>query len=80
MAKHQVKAEELKQAQAAIEALMALKGSRQKVKASAEEVTRMKNQSIEDLRKWLRNFHAVAKIATEDAPQLREAYGIVVPS
>lgn len=78
MAKYQVKANELQQAQASVEALVALKGQRQQVKADAEEATRMKNEALRELRQWLRDFHAVARIATQDVPQLREAYGVVV--
>ena len=78
MAQYQVKREELQQAQAAIQALIALKEDRQQSKATAEEATRMKDEALRELRQWLRDFHAVAKIATQDAPQLREAYGVVV--
>lgn len=80
MARHDVQAEELQQAKAAVEALLVMKGQRQKKKGAAEDTTHERNQAIKALRNWLTEFHASARLALKQSPQLLEIYGIMVPS
>lgn len=72
--------EELQQAKAAIEALLIAKDQRTKKRAEAESATQARNDAIEELRAWLIEFRAVARLAFKDDPQMLEAFGMKVPS
>lgn len=80
MKKFGITAEELQQAQAGIEALLALKDLRMKKKAEAESATQKRNVALDALNTWLVEFRAVARLALKDTPQLLEAFGMKVPS
>ena len=75
-----VNPEELDQAQASIEATIALRDDRMQKKGEAEDSTESKNQASKLLKTWVREFHASARLALKDNPQKLEAFGIKVPS
>ncbi len=57
-----------------------MKDQRLKKKADAENTTQTRNESLKALRKWLTEFHAAARLAFKDNPQMLEAFGIKVKS
>ena len=75
-----VASEEIDQAKASVEAVIALRDDRLQKKGEAEDSTESKNQGGKQLKKWVREFHTVARIALQDTPQKLEAFGIKVPS
>lgn len=75
---YQLQQSELAQNQASVEALMALRNRRLQMKGEAEEATRTRNLSMQALRKWMREFYSIARIALQDSPQLLEALGVPV--
>lgn len=50
---------------------------RQKERGEAQEATRQRNASADVLRGFMSDFYRVARVATEDRPQLREQIGLV---
>ena len=80
MKKFGITAEELQQARAGIEALLALKDRRTKKKAEAESATQKRNVALDALHAWLVEFRAVARLALKDTPQMLEAFGMKKPS
>lgn len=72
--------EELQQAKASVEALLALRDDRMLKKGEAENCTVSKNDAAKQLRSWVREFHAAARLALKDQPQKLEAFGIRVRS
>lgn len=46
----------------------------------AQNSTKVKNKTLADIRNWMYDFYAVARIALDERPQLLEALGIVVKS
>jgi len=80
MKKFGVTAEELQQAQAGIEALLAMKDQRMKKKAMAETTTQARNAAFNALNAWLVEFRTAARLALKDTPQMLEAFGMKVPS
>ncbi len=73
-------AEELEQSKASVEALQALRDDRMLKKGDAENCTVNKNEAAKQLRSWVREFHAAARLALKDQPQKLEAFGIRVRS
>lgn len=49
----------------------------EKEKGDAQNATNVKNQAIDNLRNWLTDFIAIAKIALETEPQLLEGLGVL---
>lgn len=49
----------------------------EKEKGDAQHATDIKNQALENLRLWLADFIAIAKIALETEPQLLEGLGVL---
>ncbi len=80
MKKFGVTAAELQQAQAGIEALLALKDQRMRKKGAAENATQQRNAALDALNAWLVEFRAAARLALKDTPQLLEAFDMKVPS
>lgn len=69
---------ELQQARTAVKALLTLKEERSRLKGMAENSTQLKNEALRELREWLVEFRAVARIAFKNNPQILEAFGIMV--
>ena len=80
MATHGTAQEELDQAKASVEAVMALRDDRMYKKGEAEDTTQSRNQATQMLKKWVREFHTASRLALKDNPQKLEAFGIKVPS
>ncbi len=80
MKKRGVKPEELEQAKAGIEALLALKDRSLRKKGDAESATQERNRILEALRVWHVEFRAAARLALKDTPQMLEAFGMQTPS
>ena len=77
---YQLPLSELTQNQASIEALIALRNRRIRMKGEAEEATHNRNLRIQALRAWLKEFYGIARIALQDSPQLMEVLGVMVKS
>ena len=60
--------------------VMQLLAAQALAKARAQDLTQQKQQQMEKMELWMRQFYKVAKVALSDAPQQMEALGIVVPS
>ncbi|WPP49483.1 hypothetical protein [Catalinimonas niigatensis] len=71
-------AEALAQGQAMVEAVASTRNQRIMRKGEAEEATRLRDQSIKDLKAWMSEFRIMAKIALKDSPQLLESLGILM--
>ncbi len=80
MALHNVEPAALQQNKATIEAALTMKDQRMKKKADAENTTQTRNYALKALRNWLTEFHAAARLAFKDSPQMLEAFGIKVKS
>ena len=74
---YQLPLSELTQNQASIEALIALRNRRIRMKGEAKEATHNRNLRIQALRAWLKEFYG---IALQDSPQLMEVLGVTVKS
>ena len=78
LAGYQLPQSELAQNQASVEALMALRNRRLQLKGEAEEATRTRDLGMQALRRWMREFYSIARLALQDSPQLLEALGVPV--
>lgn len=72
--------EELQQAKAGIEALMAMKDRSMRKKGEAENATQERNNILKRIWAWHVEFRAAARLAFKDNPQKVEAFGIKIPS
>jgi hypothetical protein len=80
MKKHGVLPEEIQQAKAGIEALLAMKDRSMRKKGEAESATQQRNATLDALRAWHVEFRAAARLAFKDTPQRLEAFGMKSPS
>ena len=80
MKKRGVLPEELQQAKAGIEALLAMKDRSSRIKGNAESATQERNRTLDALRAWHVEFRAAARLALKDMPQRLEAFGMKIPS
>jgi len=69
--------EALMQAQAMIAAISDARIQQLSKKREAERTTQQQNEALKELRQWVRDFMAIAKIAFREDPQQLEALGIV---
>jgi hypothetical protein len=69
--------EEMAQAQAMITAIGEARVQQLSKKREAQRTTQQQNEAIKELRQWVRDFVAIAKIAFRHDPQQLEALGIV---
>ncbi len=75
-----VSTEELQTTQGLINDVEKLRNEYLNEKGESQEATKVKDEALKQLDKWMRNFYAVASIALEDNPQLIESLGKVVKS
>ncbi|MEK6478685.1 hypothetical protein WJR50_14160 [Catalinimonas sp. 4WD22] len=80
MDKYNVPLEELTQTKQMVQQVMQLLATQALAKARAQDLTQQKQQQMEKMELWMRQFYKVAKVALSDSPQQMEALGIVVPS
>ena len=80
MKQHGILPEELQQAKAGIEALLAMKARTSKRKGDAQHATQARNTSLGALSAWLVEFRAAARLAFKDTPKKLEAFGMKPPS
>ena len=80
MASHGITPEALLQARTMVSSVMEMRDNQMYKKGEAEDTTESRNQASQQLRTWLKDFHATARLALKDTPQKLEAYGIVVRS
>lgn len=73
-----VSAKEIQQAQRAVAELQRMKEARADKKGLAEQSTVARQQAQKELRTWLVNFRAIARIAFREQPQLLERFGMKV--
>nr|WKN37925.1 hypothetical protein K4G66_04285 [Tunicatimonas sp. TK19036] len=78
MQKFGIKADELDQSQAMITSLIDQQAQRMQCKGNAESATQKRNQALDELRTWQREFIRVAKMALKDDSQLLEVLGVIV--
>lgn len=70
--------EEMAQAQAIITAIGEARVQQLSKKREAERTTQQQNEALKELRQWVRDFVAIAKIAFRHDPQQLEALGIIM--
>jgi hypothetical protein len=80
MARFNVDATAVTEAQAALDAVETARSQRQIEKGEAQEATERRDDAVAVLQGFMSDFYQIARIATEDRPQLLEKMGIVVPS
>lgn len=80
LAQHSLTAEEMAQAMAMVEAVSTARNQRMLRKGEAEDATRTRDLSLKALKKWMKDFRAIARVALRDNPQLMESLGIMVKS
>ena len=80
MASHGITPEALQQAHTMVKGIMEMRDNQMYKKGEAEDTTESRNQASQQLRVWLKEFHATAHLALKDTPQKLEAYGIMVRS
>ena len=73
-----VSAKEMQQAQQAVRELQRMKEARADKKGLAEQGTVERQQAQDQLRRWLVNFRAIARIAFRQQPQMLERFGMKV--
>lgn len=73
-----VSAKEIQQAQRAVSELQQMKEARADKKGLAEQSTAERQQAQHELRRWLVNFRAIARIAFREQPQMLERFGMKV--
>ena len=72
-----ITAQKLKAAQAKIMSLAAASALQKKLKGEAKSATEKREQCLAELRSWLIDFRAVAKIALAEDPQRLESLSIL---
>ena len=80
MAKYGVTKAQLEQMLASAQSAMVLLIEQQQAKGEAQRSTRQKQQALQELKQWCRNFQTIAEVALQDEPQLLEVLGKTVPS
>ena len=80
LASYGITEEKIALAKADTEAVVAAKSLQTKEKGEAQSATQTRNQALEELRDWMRDFIEIARIALAEQPQLLETLGIVEPS
>jgi predicted RecB family endonuclease len=75
-----ITAEQLEGGRAQIEAVAAANAVQEREKGEAQDATKRRDASIDDLDAWMSDFRAIARIALEDQPQQLEKLGINAPS
>ena len=75
-----VTAKEIQQATTDTTQLLVMRQERIRQKGLAENCTQEKNEAFRQLKKWVSEFRAVARIAFKDNPQMLEAFGGLVRS
>jgi hypothetical protein len=78
MEKYNVLPQELEQAGQLLVQVMELLAAQSKAKSREQELTKQRNEQVEALRLWMRQFMKVAEIALSESPQQMEALGKVV--
>ncbi len=77
LAQYGITAQKLKASQAKVNALAAASALQKKRKGEAKSATEQRDRALADLRLWLSDFRAVAKIALEKDNQRLESLGIL---
>jgi hypothetical protein len=77
LAEYGITIEKLQASLAEVEAVSQANLVQDKEKGEAQNATRVRDQAIDKLDKWLSDFVAIARIALESEPQLLESLGIL---
>lgn len=80
MAKYGVNKAKLEQGLAAAQSAQVLLIEQQQAKGEAQRATQHKQQALQNLKRWCRDFQTIAEVALQDDPQLMEILGKTVPS
>ena len=78
LAQFNVLPEELQQAQEKVQAVADMRVQQNQRKSQSQQLREQRDESLQQLEKWVRNFVKIAQIACEDNPQQLEALGLVV--
>jgi hypothetical protein len=73
-----ISTKEIQQNRSAANELLQLKEVRADKKSAAEQSTQDKREAQATLRRWVKDFHTIARMAFRSQPQTLEAYGIRV--
>ena len=79
-AQYGITSKKLKAVQAEVMALAAASALQEKRKGEAKSATERRDDCLAELRGWLSDFRAVAKIALDEDPQRLESLGILQQS
>ncbi len=80
IARYDVKAEEIAQTKAMVEALQAGQRKRTARRGEAQHATQQRDRKRRELKDWMTQFRKAARLALHDNPQLLEVLGIQVAS
>lgn len=75
-----ITAEQLESGRSQIEAVAAANAVQEREKGEAQDATKRRDASVDDLDAWMSDFRTIARIALEDQPQQLEKLGIYAPS
>lgn len=80
MAEQKVAEAELIQVRAMIEALQDARETQAKMQKTSQEITRQRDQALNELQQWMYKFHSIAQIVLRDDVRSLEALGLELES
>ncbi len=80
MAKYGITLEMLDAGKVALENIIALKKEQAREAGEAQHITKLRDDAMETLHRWVMDMIAIARIALADTPQLLEKLNIIVTS
>lgn len=78
LAKYNISAEAITQGQAMVQSIEATRVEQNRYRSAAQIATQHRQQALKELKSWVSELRAIARVALKDEPQYLEALGQVV--